>query len=292
MEGHAKKCVERCCELANKTTQQLTKLQLHALMIINLKKKNWDLLDNCQQCALKLFLIDCIWHALVDQTFYVCEQACKCCHQMDQSLWQTFRTFDLLYSSHEWILAILSCWKPCPTMQVRTVSRLWFCRRSWRLKIDFRENFVHIWKSHACVQETNFCFTQFDGIWDYLSWSRSTHGWNPSSWSWGFGDWSISFRTEQNWWTQERHTVKLVGICKGQTCITPSQSSTPTSFQQTFITFHQIQRILVPFFSQPTKKSKVNVQGNLPHDTSSRKQTNSQTKTPTQHNDLELCNVD
>ena len=30
-----------------------------------------------------------------------------------------------------------------------------------------------------------------------------------------------------------------------QTCITPSQSSTPTSFQQTLITFHSIQRILV-----------------------------------------------
>ena len=26
MEGHAKKCVERCCELANKTTQQLHKV--------------------------------------------------------------------------------------------------------------------------------------------------------------------------------------------------------------------------------------------------------------------------
>ena len=26
MEGHAKKCVERCCELANKTTQQLYKI--------------------------------------------------------------------------------------------------------------------------------------------------------------------------------------------------------------------------------------------------------------------------
>ena len=31
-----------------------------------------------------------------------------------------------------------------------------------------------------------------------------------------------------------------------QTCITPSQSSTRTSFQQTLITFHQIQRILIP----------------------------------------------
>ena len=26
VEGHAKKCVERCCELANKTTQQLYKV--------------------------------------------------------------------------------------------------------------------------------------------------------------------------------------------------------------------------------------------------------------------------
>ena len=26
MEGHAKKCVERCCELANETTQQLYKV--------------------------------------------------------------------------------------------------------------------------------------------------------------------------------------------------------------------------------------------------------------------------
>ena len=34
--------------------------------------------------------------------------------------------------------------------------------------------------------------------------------------------------------------------CSSQTCITPSQSSTPTSFQQTLITFHQIQRILIP----------------------------------------------
>ena len=31
-----------------------------------------------------------------------------------------------------------------------------------------------------------------------------------------------------------------------QTCVTPSQSSTPTSFQQTFIKFHQLQSILVP----------------------------------------------
>ena len=31
MEGHAKKCVERCCELAGKTTQQLHKVSTPCL---------------------------------------------------------------------------------------------------------------------------------------------------------------------------------------------------------------------------------------------------------------------
>ena len=43
MAGHAKKCVERYCELANKTTQQLYKVLLHASMPTTLKRKNWNL---------------------------------------------------------------------------------------------------------------------------------------------------------------------------------------------------------------------------------------------------------
>ena len=44
--------------------------------------------------------------------------------------------------------------------------------------------------------------------------------------------------------------------------------------------------------SNQPKKSKDKVQGNLLHDTPSRNHTNSQVRTSTQHNDLELCNVD
>ena len=44
--------------------------------------------------------------------------------------------------------------------------------------------------------------------------------------------------------------------------------------------------------SDQSKKSKENVQGNLLHDTPSRKQTKNQGKTPIQHNVLQLCNVD
>ena len=39
MEGHAKKCVERYCELANKTTQHLYKVSTALITIIS-KKKN------------------------------------------------------------------------------------------------------------------------------------------------------------------------------------------------------------------------------------------------------------
>ena len=44
--------------------------------------------------------------------------------------------------------------------------------------------------------------------------------------------------------------------------------------------------------SNQPKKSKDNVQRNLLHDKPSRKQTKTHVKTPIQHNDLELCNVD
>ena len=66
MEGHAKKCVERYCELAKKTTEQLC----HACMIINSEKKKLDQLENCPQFAHKLFRNVYIWHVLVDLIFY------------------------------------------------------------------------------------------------------------------------------------------------------------------------------------------------------------------------------
>ena len=44
--------------------------------------------------------------------------------------------------------------------------------------------------------------------------------------------------------------------------------------------------------SNKSLKSKDNMQGNLLHDTPSRKRTNNQIKTPTQYNELELCNFD
>ena len=55
MEGHAKKCVERYCELANKTTQQLYKVSTHDLMTITSKKKNWNPWENHHTCEYKQY---------------------------------------------------------------------------------------------------------------------------------------------------------------------------------------------------------------------------------------------
>ena len=54
LEGHAKICVERDCELANKTTQPFSKSQRHARMTIHFKKKKVGQWENCPQFAHKL----------------------------------------------------------------------------------------------------------------------------------------------------------------------------------------------------------------------------------------------
>ena len=50
MEGHAQKCVEPYCELANKKVEQL----FIAWMIINSSRKSSNQLENCQKYARKL----------------------------------------------------------------------------------------------------------------------------------------------------------------------------------------------------------------------------------------------
>ena len=69
MEGHSKKCVERYCELANKTPQR-TGLTTPCLDYHQFKEEELDLLENCQTYDHKWSWNVCIWHALVDLLFY------------------------------------------------------------------------------------------------------------------------------------------------------------------------------------------------------------------------------
>ena len=120
----------------------------------------------------------------------VCEQICSCHHKVDQSLWQTLSTFDLIHSSHMSLQTIWSCGKFGTTMQIRIVSGLWFCRRPRRLKVIIRWALVHTRKSHVRankldVQETDFSFTQFYRIRNRFFWCKIEVGWYSRSWSMG-----------------------------------------------------------------------------------------------------------
>ena len=87
MEGHAKKCVERYCELANKTTEQLYKVSPPCIDDHHFKEEElksvgeWstNMLSNCSE----MLILGVYW-----KTRYsvVSEQTCTIDHKMDQGL--------------------------------------------------------------------------------------------------------------------------------------------------------------------------------------------------------------
>ena len=83
----------------------------------------------CSQNCSQMFIFGKNWTILYSM---VSEQNCTIDHEMDQSMWQTIVSFDLLHSVHKWIQTILSCGKHCKTVQIGTVSRLRFCREILR----------------------------------------------------------------------------------------------------------------------------------------------------------------
>ena len=86
MAGHAKKCVERYCELANKTTQQLFKVSTPCIDDHHFKeemKSVGELSTTCSQIVQK-----CLYLARIGRPdiFMVSKYACTIHHNMEQSL--------------------------------------------------------------------------------------------------------------------------------------------------------------------------------------------------------------
>ena len=65
MEGHAKKCMERYCELANKTTQQLYKVSTPCIDDHHFKEEEiksvGELSQVCSQIVLKMLILGTNW---------------------------------------------------------------------------------------------------------------------------------------------------------------------------------------------------------------------------------------
>ena len=132
-EGHARKCVEIYCELANKTTQQLHKVATPCIDDHQLKEEEMRSVGELSKVCSRIVLT-CLHLARIGRPdiLWSVNKLCSCDHKMDQSMWQTFSTFDLLHSSHMWIQTMLLCGKHSTTMQIRIVSKFWFSRRPWR----------------------------------------------------------------------------------------------------------------------------------------------------------------
>ena len=70
MEGHAKKCVERYCEFANRTTQPLYKVSTQCIDDHHFKEEELKSVEDLSKYVLKLFCNAYIWHVLEDLIFY------------------------------------------------------------------------------------------------------------------------------------------------------------------------------------------------------------------------------
>ena len=71
MEGHAKKCVERYCELANKTTQQLCKVSTPCIDDHHFKEEELKSLGELSKVCTQIVLI-CLYLARIGQPDVLC----------------------------------------------------------------------------------------------------------------------------------------------------------------------------------------------------------------------------
>ena len=206
MAGHAKKCVERYRELANKTTQQLYKVSTPCIDDHHFKEEEMKLVgvlsQVCSRIVLKCFYLarigrlDILWS--VNKLARAVTKGTKAC--------ETPESIDFLQSSHKRIETLLSCGTHCQTMQTGTVSRLWLRRRSWGFKIYFRWNIVrfleviHLLQLVGCVRNRHQFLTAQQNL-KLSLWTQD--------WDWMvlphliYGIWSLQFletrvRTIQN----------------------------------------------------------------------------------------------
>ena len=170
MEGHAKKCVERYCELANKTTQQLYKVSTPCIDDNHFKEEELkfvgELSKVSSQIVLKCFYLarigrpDILWSAnkLVRS---ITKSTNACDKRLSRLISDIHHTCDYKQYCHVGNTA-----KQCRLGLFQDSD---FAGDLEGFKIYFGWKIVRFWKSYICsdkldVQETNFSFAQFNRI--------------------------------------------------------------------------------------------------------------------------------
>ena len=152
MVGHAQKCVERYCELANKKDGTVIQSLKFLLGWSTFQERGtwigWRVVKSMLANCLDMLLLGTnwwTWHCLVSK------QACSISHQMDRSLWRTFCSFDFTHSSHTWL----------PDNIVMWVTRLsivdWVHSKTQTLLVTFEDSksisggvLSYLWKVNTC----------------------------------------------------------------------------------------------------------------------------------------------
>ena len=225
MEGHAKKCVERKCELANKMTRQLYTVTTPCLDDHHFKEDELGCVGELSKVCSQIVLIClCLAHIGRPDILWSVKTLARAVTKWTRACDKRLARLISYFHHTSEFKQFCHVEKHCTTMQVGTVSGLWLCGRSWRLKIDLSENFVHIWKSHVWshkleVWETNFCFAQFHGIWCYLL--MQVYAWMEFllliCWIWKFKSCILLLSNLGN---PKR-------VCRETCCMTHNQENTP-----------------------------------------------------------------
>ena len=118
MEGHAKKCVELYCELANRTTQQLYKVSTPCLEDHHFKEEELKSVREsskvCSQIVLK-----CLYLARIGRLDILCSV-----NKLARSITKWTKACDkrlnrlISYNHHMWIQTVLSCGKHCQKIRL------------------------------------------------------------------------------------------------------------------------------------------------------------------------------
>ena len=87
MEGHAKKCVERCCGLANRTTQQLYKVSTPCIDDHHFKEEEMKSVGELSK-VFSHIVLKCLYLARIGRPdiLWSVNKTCTIVHEMDQSM--------------------------------------------------------------------------------------------------------------------------------------------------------------------------------------------------------------
>ena len=109
-KGHAQKCVERYCELANKRNGQLHKVSSPCLDDHHVKKEELESVRELSKVCSQIVL-ECLYLARIGRPDipWSVNNLARSGHQMGTCLWQTIGKINFIHSSRKKLQSTLSC---------------------------------------------------------------------------------------------------------------------------------------------------------------------------------------